>query len=126
MMNSITPYEARYQQKDTMTSIMNILSITFFFAYMGYTLLMEHAKSQNKLDERMKAMEAHLKTFEENASFIMNELVNSTDEVTELQKEVDVLTKKLLVMYKYAHEFDNDWHSEKWRESFEHDMKDVE
>jgi prophage DNA circulation protein len=87
-MNSITPYEARYEQRESMTIIINFFFLTFFFAYMGYTLLMNYSKTHNQWEDRMKGMEDHLKTFEENASFIMNELVNSTDEVTELQKEV--------------------------------------
>jgi len=88
IMNAITPYEARYKQREDMTTMMNMLFLTFFFAYMGYKLLMDYTKSQTQWDNRMKTLEEHMETIEENATYINNELVNSSEQIKELQREV--------------------------------------
>lgn len=95
-MNAITQYQ---QRPDTMrpdlTNTFNILMLTFFFAYMGYKLLIDYTKTQNRTEDRMKILEDHMETIEENATFLNNELANSSEQMKELQREVREMREDL-------------------------------
>jgi hypothetical protein len=95
-MNAITQYQ---QRPDTMrpdlTNTFNILMLTFFFAYMGYKLLIDYTKTQSRTEDRMKTLEDHMETIEENATFINNEIANSSEQIKELQREVREMREDL-------------------------------
>lgn len=87
-MNAITPYEARNIQHENFKVTFNILMLTFFFAYMGYRFMMDYTKTQNRWEDRMKILEDHMETIEENATYINNEIVNNAEQLKELKEDL--------------------------------------
>ncbi len=123
-MNSIMPYASqmpssiRYQMTQDANNIFSILCLSFFFAYMGYKILMDYNNSKNQMEDRMKIIEGHMEAIEENAQYINNEIVNNSETLKVLRDEIGIAREQILVLYKYASEFDNDWHSDSWKEQF--------
>ena len=69
--------------------------LTFFCSFMGYRFLMDYTKTQNRNEDRMKILKEHMETIEENATFINNELANSSEQMKELQREVREMREDL-------------------------------
>jgi hypothetical protein len=100
-MNSIMPYASqmpssvRYQMTQDANNVFSMLCLSFFFAYMGYKILMDYNKSQNRMEDRMKVIEGHMEAIEENAQYINNEIVNHSETLKVLRDDLNMI----VVMY---------------------------